>query len=40
MYSTLSTAEIMAEVGVSEETVRRINRGETHHDESLVYPLR
>lgn len=40
MYSTLSAAEIMTEVGVSEETVRRINRGETHHDESLVYPLR
>lgn len=40
MYSSLSVAEIMIEVGVSEETVRRINHGETHHDESLNYPLR
>lgn len=40
MYSDLSVAEIMAETGVSQETVRRIKIGESHYDENLSYPLR
>lgn len=40
LYSNLSVSEIMSETGVSQETVRRINLGETHHDDDLTYPLR
>jgi len=38
--SSCSEAEIMLETGVSQETVRRINNGETHKDDNLIYPLR
>jgi hypothetical protein len=40
MTTDLSIAEIMVDTGVSQETVRRINIGETHHDSNLSYPLR
>ncbi len=40
MTTDLSIAEIMVDAGVSQETVRRINIGETHHDSNLSYPLR
>lgn len=40
MTTDLTVAEIMQDAGVSQETVRRINIGETHHDEKLTYPLR
>lgn len=40
MTTDLTVAEIMQDTGVSQETVRRINIGETHHDEKLTYPLR
>lgn len=32
--------DIIKEVGVSDKTIRRINRGETHYDTNLNYPLR
>ena len=32
--------EIIRELGVSRQTISRINNGETHHDPSLTYPLR
>ena len=40
LNSSYSEAEIMLETGVSQETIRRINKGETHKDDNLVYPLR
>ena len=40
LNSSYSEAEIMLETGVSQETVRRINKGETHKDDNLIYPLR
>lgn len=38
--TNLTKAEIMLQAKVSEETVRRINIGETHYDSNLTYPLR
>ena len=40
LNTNLTVKEIMYEANVSDETVRRINNGESHHDSSLVYPLR
>ena len=40
LNSTLTIPEIMVETKVSQETVRRINIGESHHDSNLNYPLR
>lgn len=40
LNSSYSEAEIMLETGVSQETIRRINKGETHKDDNLIYPLR
>ena len=40
LNSSYSEAEIMVETGVSQETVKRINKGETHKDDNLIYPLR
>lgn len=35
-----SNQEIVSKTGASEITIRRINKGETHYNSSLVYPLR
>lgn len=35
-----SNQEIIAQTGVSEVTIRRINKGETHYNSQLSYPLR
>jgi len=35
-----SNQEIIAQTGVSEITIRRINKGETHYNSNLIYPLR
>lgn len=35
-----SNQEIISETGASEQTIRRINKGETHYNSSLTYPLR
>ena len=35
-----SNQEIISETGVSEQTIRRINKGETHYNSSFTYPLR
>ena len=35
-----SNQEIIAETGVSEPTIRRINKGETYYNSQLTYPLR
>lgn len=40
MHSEKSNKEIAMMTGASEETVRRINIGETWKDDSLVYPIR
>lgn len=40
LNTSLSKKEIMDMVGVSNETVRCINLGKTHHDDNLNYPLR
>lgn len=35
-----SNQQIIAETGVSEPTIRRINKGETYYNSQLTYPLR
>lgn len=40
LNTSLTTREIMYEVDVSDETIRRINNGESHYDSNLTYPLR
>lgn len=40
LNSTLTIPEIMVETKVSQETIRRINIGESHYDSNLNYPLR
>ena len=35
-----TNAEIIAATGVSTQTIGRINKGQTHHDSKLTYPLR
>lgn len=35
-----SNQEIISVTGVSEQTIRRINKGETHYNSLLTYPLR
>lgn len=40
LNTNLTVSEIMYEANVSNETVRRINIGESHHDSNLTYPLR
>lgn len=40
LNTSYSKLEIMNRTGVSEETIRRINKGVTHKKEELTYPLR
>lgn len=40
LNSSLTKKEIMSAVSVSEETIRKINLGQTYHDDKLIYPLR
>lgn len=40
LNSNLSKKEILKEVGISEETLRRINLGLTNKQDNLIYPLR
>lgn len=35
-----SNEEIIQQTGVSLNTIKRINKGETHYDSTLKYPLR
>lgn len=38
--SNYSQKEISKKIGVSPDTVSRINRGVTHHDKNIIYPIR
>ena len=40
LLQNASDREILLEVDVSKETIKRINNGETNKDETLDYPLR
>ena len=40
LMNNKTNAEIIAATGVSSSTIGRINRGQTHYDSKLTYPLR
>lgn len=40
LYSSLSMQEIADKYKINKSNVSRINRGETHKQENLIYPLR
>lgn len=40
MHSNKTIEEIAKECGKSTTTIRRINKGETHYNKNLIYPIR